>query len=222
MQASTFVALDVLSMVLCVAVAAGFLWVLHWSRQGLHAQVAAGFTLLGTGYFFVAMGHFSGGDGDLLNVARLFLQMTGVLTLLLAYADYHGAQRPHPLAVAVGAVGGATALAAVLYIIPPFGLHVSPAYFATAYAMMALAFLGCTLLSGYGWHRRPTWGRAMVPLAFLFLTFSSYTWVIISISPSDAALPIVYAWRLAALGLMLWATVRRPRVPSTRLSDAPT
>lgn len=222
MAATAYVVLDAVSALLTFAVAGGFIWIARWSRQGLHAQVAAGFTLVGVGFLFVALGHAQGGtQGDRLDVARMLCQLTGALTLLLAYADYHGTHRPHPLAVAVGAVGGAAAVGTLLWAIPPLGLPPLPLYFATTYALMGVAFFGCTVLSGYGWHRRPTWGRAMVPLAFLCWTFSSYTWIFITLDGADHFLPVVYAWRLAAILLMLWAMVRRPRLPSTRLQDAP-
>lgn len=218
----TFLLLDVLSTALTLAVAAGFMWVASWSRQGLHAQLAGGFALLGTGFLFVALGHFQGGtEGDRLDATRIFLQLIGALTILLAYASHHRTGRPHPLAVAMGAVGGAVAFGALLWFIPPAGrLPPLPEYFALAYSVMTLAFLGCCALSGYGWHKRPTLGRALVPLGFLAWALSTYSWVFIVLG-DDQLLFVVYAWRFTAILLLIWAMVRRPRVPHGRFPDAP-
>lgn len=219
---STFLVLDVLSCLLTLGIATGFLWLSRWSRQGLHAQLAAGFALMGVGFLFVALGHFEGGtEGDRLDATRIFLHVTGTLTLLLAYASHHGTGRPHPLAVALGAVGGAVAFGALLWFIPPAGrLPPLPQYFALAYAVMTFALLGCCALSGYGWHKRPTWGRALVPLGFLAWAMSTYSWVFIVLG-NDRLVFLVYAWRFTAILLLIWAMVRRPRVPIPRSTDAP-
>ena len=218
-----YVVLDVLSTSLTLAIAAGFLWVARWSRQGLHAQLCAGFALVGTGFLFVALGHFQDGtEGDRLDAARILLQRPGALTILLADASHHGSERPHPLAVAMGAVGGALAFAAVIWFIPPTGrLPPLPEYFAAAYAVMTFTFLGCSILSGYGWHKRPTLGRALVPLGFLAWAMSTYSWIFIVLGGDDRLVFVVYVWRFAAILLLIWAMVRRPRIPILRLPDAP-
>ena len=82
---------------------------------------------------------------------------------------------------------------------------------------VAAAFLGCAGMAGYGWHQRPTWGRALVPLGFLCWAFSSYTWIFIDVGNASRFLGVAYAWRFAALGFVLWAMVRRPRRPAAGL-----
>lgn len=219
----TYAALDALSTVLTLAVAIGFLAIARFTRQGLHVIIAAGFGLLGLGFLFVSASHFSAGPqlqaGE---AARIIGLLAGSLTLLLAYTTVHGERgRPPVLAILLGAVGGTLTLGAALWFLPPVGrLALSPHSLSVAYATVTLAFLGCAILAGYGWHKRPTWGRALVPLGFLCWAFSSYTWIFIDIGGDSRFLVLAYTWRFAALALVLWAMARRPRVAATRgLSD---
>ena len=220
----SYVILDGASAMLTLAVAAGFVTIARWSRSGLHYLVATGFTLLATGFLFVSASHFgSPVDADAADAARIFCQLAGSLLLLFAYGSFHLTGKPHVAAVVLSAVGAAVALGAVFYwIVPPTAsLPPLPEYFAVAYGLMSASYLGCFLLSGYGWHKRPTWGRALVPLGFLCWTLSTYTWIFIVLAGTDRFLPVVYAWRFAAILSMLWAMVRRPRQPSARFPDAP-
>lgn len=219
-----YVVLDGASALLAVAVAGGFLSIARWSRAGLHYLVAAGFTLLAFGFAFVAASHFGPElDADAADAMRIFSQLSGSLLLVFAYATYNLTGRAHAAIVIGASFGAVVALGAIFYwLVPPVSsLPPLPGYFAVAYALMALSFLGCTAFSGYGWHARPTWGRALVPLGFLCWTFSTYTWIFIVLAGADEFLPVVYSWRFAAILLMLWAMVRRPRTPSLRFPDAP-
>jgi hypothetical protein len=218
-----FVLLDGASAFATLAVAAGFLSVARWSRSALHSLLTAGFTLLATGFLFVSASHFSPNvDATAADVVRIVCQLLGAFVLLAAYVDYHLTGRSHAVLAVLAAVASVASLAAILYwLVPPAAaLPPLPTYFAATYALMSLAFLGCTLFAGFGWHKRPTWGRAMVPLGFLCWTFSTYTWIFIVLAGEDRFLPVVYSWRLAAILLMLWAMLRRPRSPATRSVDA--
>jgi hypothetical protein len=218
-----YVILDGASALLTLAVAAGFLAIARWSRAGLHYLVASGFTLLAAGFAFVSASHFgSRVDADAADAVRLFCQLTGSLLLLFAYGSFHVTGKPHVVAVVLSAVGGVVGIGVLLHSANLLGADLPSLqwYFAIAYSLMSMAYLGCALLSGYGWHKRPTWGRAMVPLGFLCWTLSTYTWIFIVLAGTDQFLPVVYTWRFAAVLLMLWAMVRRPRMPSRRFPDA--
>jgi hypothetical protein len=218
-----FVLLDGASAFATLAVAAGFLSVARWSRQALHYLLTAGFTLLATGFLFVSASHFgSGVDANLADVVRIVCQLLGAFVLLAAYADHHLTGKAHVVLALLASVATVVSLGAILYwLVPPAAsLPPLPTYFAIAYACMAAAFLGCAFFAGFGWHKRPTWGRAMVPLGFLCWTFSTYTWIFIVLADAGAFLPVVYTWRLAAILLMLWAMVRKPRSPAPRSVDA--
>ncbi|HUR25950.1 MAG TPA: hypothetical protein VM327_08070 [Candidatus Thermoplasmatota archaeon] len=154
---------------------------------------------------------------------RIFSQLSGSLLLVFAYGTSNLTGRAHAAIVVAASFGAVVALGAIFYwLVPPAAsLPPLPGYFAFAYALMSLSYLGCMAFSGYGWHQRPTWGRALVPLGFLCWTFSTYTWIFIVLAGTDKFLPVVYSWRFAAILSMLWAMVRRPRVPSARFPDAP-
>jgi peptidoglycan/LPS O-acetylase OafA/YrhL len=181
--------------------------------------MSAGFSLVATSFLFVSLGHFGAGTRGRLEAARMLFHVAGALTLVLAYASHHSRRR-HPLTVLLAAAAGAAGVGLVLWLIPPLGLPSSPGYVAATYAIVAACFLACAVLSGYGWHRRPTLGRALVPAGFHAWTFSAYTWIFITLEGTSGFLPVVYGWRFLAVALMLWAMLRRPRVPSTRSSDA--
>ena len=218
-----YVILDGASALLTLAVAGGFLAIARWSRSGLHYLVSAGFTLLALGFAFVSASHFGRGvDADVADAARIFCQLGGSLILLFAYGSYNFTGRAQVAVVVAASAGALVALAAIFYwLVPPAAsLPPLPEYFAFAYGAMAATYLGCFLLSGYGWHKRPTLGRALVPFGFLCWTLSSYTWTFIVLSGTDQFLPVVYSWRFAAILLMLWAMLRRPRSPSARFPDA--
>jgi hypothetical protein len=160
-----------------LTVALGFLAIARLSRSPLHAMVALGFALLAVGFLFVAASHFGRVGADLVDAVRIFCQLTGALVLVFAYGSYHLTGRVHGVLLLVASVGAVLALGVVFYwVVPPIqSLVLLPTYIAVAYGMMSACYLGCFLLSGYGWHKRPTWGRAMVPLAFLAWTLSTYT-----------------------------------------------
>lgn len=211
--------LDGVSALLTLAVAVGFLWVARWSRQGLHLLVATGFTLVAAGFLFVSASQFGSanlGPGAV-DAGRMAFQMAGPFVLVLAYGQHHLTGRARVFGVGAAAAGALVALAGILWLLPPRGyLPPLPVYLAPAHALMAAAYFGCALLSGYGWHRRPTWGRAMVPLGFLAWAMSTYTWIFIDLGAGgDRFVPLAYGWRFAAILLMLWAMVRRPRPPPT-------
>jgi hypothetical protein len=219
-----YVVLDGASALLTLAVALGFMAIARWSRSGLHYLVASGFILLALGFAFVAASHFEGGVGaTAADALRIFCQLSGSFLLLFAYGSYNLTGRAHAAVVVASAFGLVVALAAIVYwIVPPLAsLPPLPEYFAFAYGLMSASFLGCALFSGYGWHRRPTLGRALVPLGFLCWTLSTYTWIFIVLADAGQFLPVVYSWRFAAILLMLGAMVRRPRFPSARFPDAP-
>lgn len=218
-----YVVLDVLSTLLTLTVAGGFLALARMSRQGLHLFVAAGFGLLGLGFLFVAASHFGGPEPEAGEAARVIGLLTGSLTLLLSYATFHaGGGRPSLAAVTLGVIGGTLIIGATLWFVPPVArLALSAPSLAAMHGTMTAAFLGCAAMAGYGWHQRPTWGRAMVPLGYLCWAFSSYTWIFIDLGDATRFLPLAYAWRFGALALVLWAMGRRPRAPSPRLAEAP-
>jgi hypothetical protein len=210
----SYVFLDGASAVLTLLVALGFWWVSRWTRQALHVLLSAGFTAVAAGFLLVSLSHFSDAlTFDIVDGARLVLQLAGALLLAGAYAAHHLAGRPRAAAVVFASLAVFAALLALVWLLPPAGqITPLPEYFALAHTVMAACYFGCALLSGYGWHRRPTWGRAMVPFGFLAWALSTYTWIFIDLSPGDDTfLPVVYFWRFVAVLLMIWAMVRRPR-----------
>lgn len=207
LSSSTYQVLDGLSALLTVAIGLGFLILARKSRRLLHAAVGIGFCFMAVGFLFVAASHFQRTpDADASDVLRVACQLLGSLTLFMAYASAQASGRPRPAVIAYGALGATVALAVLLWWLPPSGvLPPLPEYVAVAYSLMAVSYLGCTILSGVGWHRRPSLARALVPLGFLCWTLSTYTWIFIALGAGDEFLPVVYAWRFTAIALILSA-----------------
>jgi hypothetical protein len=220
---SAYEILDAVSSVLTLGVAASFFLIARWSRKVLHLLVATGFMLIGAGFLFVSLSHYGADPGaDVVDSVRILFQLTGALMLFLAYATHHGGGRPHTVAVAFGAFGGTVGMGILFWLLPT-GADAPPlpAYFASADAVMTIAYLGCSGFAGYGWHKHPTWNRALVPLAFLGWAFSKYTWIFVVLGPDDRFLGVVYAWRFFAIALLLIAVAHRPRMKSRGGGHAP-
>jgi hypothetical protein len=207
LPAGLLVSLDALGAALAVVVAAFF--ARSWRRSGapMHLLFAAGFALVALGTAAVSSSQFElQRRPEVWDALRIAGHTSGALVLVFAYlsARHRGDARPWEVLGVAAAAGGL--FMAFLYVVPPFGVlpDVGEALL-YAHVVQFLCYAGCVAFSLEGFRHNPRLSYALVPAGFLAWMFSKYTWMVIDVSDSEAAVGLIYVWRFLALGLFLTA-----------------
>lgn len=209
MKLELVVAVDLVSALAMLVVAAFFLVLWRQSRAPLHLLFGLAFATLALGISTVSTSEFDlTGQNTAVDAARILAHTSAPLMLVLGYwASWRGR------GTTASATGGvaflvAGALALLLYSAPPAGsISAGSARnaFIVAHTLQFLLYLALVVLSARNFLRAPTVRRALVPLAFLAYSFSKYSWLLIDLSGDSRLVPFIYFWRFAMLGLMLAA-----------------
>lgn len=212
MNASLYIALDVVSALLTLSIAAFFATTWRTTRKPLHLLLAVGFVLVGASRPFVAIsrGEVAGLSPELASV-RILAHSAGALVLALSYLGLHRYGSPRPILV----LGWTAVLGVVLALVtsllaPALGEPRVPATWVAVIDVGGMiAYVVCAALSTSGFRRHPTLDRALVPAAFLAWGASSYTWLLLDLGGTDFLVPFAYVWRFVGLSLLLVA-IRPP------------
>ena len=217
-----YLALDIVSAALTMMVAAGFFRLWRRTREALDLLVATGFLVIGVSFLGVAASQFDLG-GNLLDVDALRLagQTAGAFVVVFTYASVrrHGSARFWRTLGWTALAGGL--VLAVLYLLPPFAaLPDIETALPVGHGLMAAAFAACAAMSARGFSLHPSLDRTFVPVAFLALALTQYTWLLIDLASADSLAYLVYGWRFVALTLLLVA-LRLPPAAKQETPDAP-
>ncbi|HVM44846.1 MAG TPA: hypothetical protein VM582_02830 [Candidatus Thermoplasmatota archaeon] len=188
-----------------LAGAFGLLWAR--SRVRLHLLFSAAFATLAVGLTTVGASAFEVvGSGGWLDALRIVCHTAAPVMLVTGYWLAQEERRLHALVIVALSLGVAAALAAGLWAVASFsGAADTRRSFLVAHAIQFALYLALVVLSGRNFVARPTWRRAFVPLAFISYAFSKYTWLIIDLDGDLQLVPLVYAWRILTIGLLLAA-----------------
>jgi len=206
--AVALVSLDVAAAVLTGLVALFFGRTWRRTDDSLHLLFGVGFGLIALSFLAVSTSQFDlarpGEDWDAMRIAG---QTGGALVLVFAYLSARRSGTARPWQVLGWLVAAALALFAGLYwAAPPYAaLPTLYESFATAHAVQFAAYIGCAVMAFAGYRAAPSTDRALVPAAYLAWAFSKYTWFAIDVTGSEVVVPLVFAWRFAAIGLLLLA-----------------
>ena len=207
---AAYVALDAVSALTTLIVAGLIFRIWTRLREPIHLLLALGFLLVGLSFFSVGASQFNLAD----TVApwdglRLAGQLGGAAVIFFAYVG-RGARLRYPIMIPLGWTTAAATvfIAAAVWIMQASsrGAHYDR-LFAPAHALMMAFYAGVTALSARRLLRRPALENALVPIAFGSWFLTKYTWLIVDLSGSDAPIPFVYAWRLAAIACLMAAVL---------------
>ena len=203
---AAYLALDAVSAGLSLLIVGSFFRLWLRSRDSLHSLYATGFLIIGASFLSSAASEFNlAGPPLTVDAVQVSGPLVGAIVLLLAYVSFrrHGRARFWiVLAWTVSAVG--LVFAFLYVVVPPFAtLPDLGTYLPIAHAITFLVLLGCAGLSTRGFAKRPTVDRTLVPIGFLCLSLTKYTWLLFDLSRSEALPPFVYVWRLLGIAMFL-------------------
>jgi hypothetical protein len=211
------VALDAISALLTLGVAAFFFRIYATTRISLHLLFALGLVLIGATFATTTASHFDlGGDPDIYDHLRIAGQLGGAFVVLFAYvgARTKGSRSPW-IAVGLAAVALSVFFNVVYFVLPPaLTFPGRQQDFAIAHAVMAVTWATSAWLAGRGSFSLARSGAGFVPAAFALFAMSKYTWFIVEAgSASDAMVLLVYPWRFTAIAFLIAAVTLAPRMP---------
>lgn len=205
-ETRAFVALDVVSALLTLALVAFFVVSYARTRAPFHLLMAFGFFLVGVSFLVASASEFDlSREQGTWDAERLAGQTGGAFAILLAYVAARREDTRVGEALAWGAL--ATLLAFVGFILlrplsPEPSLRTTSAI---AHGAQALAYAGAVVFAARSLRRAPRRDRALVPAGFALMGVAKLHWLALDLGASNGIVWFVYAARIAAVLLLLLA-----------------
>lgn len=206
---SLLLALDAVSALALIGLAAGFVALWRFTREPLHAVLSVAFATLAAGVSAVSASEFEVPSGSpWVDGFRMLCHTAAPIMLVIVYGSAHRSVRPRAAWPILVAFAAAALVTAIVWSLPPegsFAIGTERNALVVTHAFQFVLYLLLVVLSGRRFVERPSTRRALVPLAFMAYAFSKYTWTLIDLDGHQQLVPLVYLWRFVMIALIVTA-----------------